>query len=65
MIFHQNHSVIFLQYQIDLQIVPGMSNVTKMKGDCKVLYMEFPSGSVYTEDVEKQMMRQGSFSDVR
>ena len=41
MISHQNHPVIFMKHQIDLQIVTGMSNVTKMKGDCKVLYMEF------------------------
>lgn len=38
-----------------------ISNVTKMKGDCKVLYMEFPAGSVYTEYIKKQTMRVGSF----
>ena len=54
MIFYQNHPVIFMKYQIDRQIVPGISNVTKMKGDCKVLYMEFPDGSVYTEDVKNK-----------
>ena len=54
MIFRQNHPVIFMKHQIDLKIVTRMSNVTKMKGGCKVLYMEFRVCSVYTEDVKNR-----------